>query len=107
MHGQNHNKRLKTRLLAYLQEALKIGPFIIGMHEILILLAFVLRVFIPISIMDAVIVIGARLLALRLRIGKQRIPVGLPRRLPSRSRWGILGRPLHQRVNFTANAQVI
>ena len=107
MHGQNHNKRLKTRLLAYLQQALKIGPFIIGMHEILILLAFVLRVFIPISIMDAVIVIGARLLALRLRIGKQRIPVGLPRRLASRSRWGILGRSFYQRVNFTANAQVI
>ena len=54
-----------------------------------------------------VIVIGARLLALRLRIGKQRIPVGLPRRLAGRSRWGILGRPLHQRVNFTAYAQVI
>ena len=107
MHGQNHNKRLKTRLLAYLQEALEISPFVIGMHEILILLAFVLRVFIPISIMDAVIVIGARLLALRLRIGKQRIPVGLPRRLASRSYQRILRRPLHQCVDFTANTQVI
>ena len=107
MHGQNHDERLKASLLAHLQEALEIGPFVIGVHEILVLLAFVLGVFIPIGIVNAVIVVRARLLALRLRIGKQRIPIGLPRRLASRSHLGILRRSFYQRVDFAANAQVI